>query len=108
MKNQSNVAPQKQKNRLPIIAFMLGLTPLFWWLRNIPFLGSIFGTLFIVSYFSLFLQAIALILGTIVLCRRKRHIGLMGLIFSILAILSPFIWGFILYMGAWEYIFSYK
>ena len=111
MGNHDNLAPPKGKI-LPIIALMCGLAPMLWWLRNIPFLGFVFGTLFIMSAFGIIFTVIGLVLGIISLfiLFRKRKIGidLKGLIFSILAILSPFVWCLILYFGYFDYIMSYK
>ena len=112
MENRGNLMPPKGKV-LPIIALMFALAPILWWLRNIPFLGSAFATLFIISYFGVIFTVIGLVLGIISLSIlfSKRNIGidLKGLIFSILAIFSPFVWGLILYFGYFDYIImSYK
>ena len=105
----SDTAPKKPKSHLPVIALIFGLTPIFWWLRHVPILGNIFGLLFIFSYFGIIFQLIGLILGVIALLQfRKKHIGVKGLVFSFIAFIAPFVWVFILALGVWDYIFSYK
>jgi len=108
-------APQKQKNRLPIIALILAFAPAFWLVWYLPgFLFVIFGifiTLFLISYFGLLLQIIGLILGiiAIIIMVWRKDIKIKGLIFSIIAIIAPFVWGYFLFFtSVLDYTLSYK
>ena len=114
MESQNNTMSQKPKSCLPTIALIFGIypmcvLPIFGWLLQTPILG-VLATLFIVSIFGIILTIIGFLLGIVaLLCRKKRHISARGLIFSIIAVLSPFIWNFILfYFGAMDYIMTYK
>ena len=98
MENENDGKPQNKKIRLPIIALIFGLAPaIFLFSSWIPFLGIAFMYLFFATWWGIYFQIVGLILGIIALCNRKKRIGIIGLIFSIIAILSPFIWCCILY-----------
>jgi len=96
----------QNKSHLPTIALAFGCAPImFMLLWRIPFppIGIILGYLFFGSGWGIGFQFIGFIFGIIALCNRKKHIGVIGLTFSIIAILSPFIWGYVLY-----YQYNYK
>ena len=89
--------PQKHKSRLPVIALVLGLTPIiFILLWQIPLIGIIFVYLFFSTWFGTYFQIVGVILGVIALYK-KKHNSVIGLIFSIIAISSPFIWCCVLF-----------
>lgn len=99
--NLTDEKQEKQKSRLPIIALTFGLAPIiFILLWQIPFIGNVFAYLFFATWWGIHFQIAGLILGIIALCNRKKHIGIKGLIISIIAILSPFIWcGVLFYLN---------
>jgi len=98
----------RKSSHLPTIALVFGFAPIVLWLMG-HILGSLFWILFFGSLWGIGFQVIGLILGLISLCilfrKRKMGIDLRGLIFSIVAILSPFIWAltiWALYRGGME------
>lgn len=112
MENQNNEIVLPKKSRLSIVALVFGFAPAILWLLGHVFgsQGFVFWALFFGSLWGIGFQVIGLILGVVSLCCilfRKRKIGidLRGLIFAIVAILSPFIWAFtiwVLYQGGME------
>ncbi|MDR2546088.1 MAG: hypothetical protein LBC96_01080 [Lachnospiraceae bacterium] len=98
-----NVMQNKQKSRLPIIAFAFSISPIFASIFGLVFwgLGSIeplIGIIFL--YFSVFgLPITGIVLAVIALCNRKKHVGVIGLILSIVAIIFPFLWLGIMFLG---------
>ena len=110
MEKQNNTTPPKTKSLLlPIIALIFAITPIFWWLRDIPIVGYVFLFVFLISSFGIISTTIAAIIGIIALIPwKKKRITITGLIFSVLAILSPIIWRVALALGVLEYIMSYK
>ena len=98
MEDQNEKIVLQKNSRLPTIALVLGFAPIMLWLLGHIFgsLGYIFWILFFGSLWGIGFQVIGLILGLISLYilfwKRKMGIDLRGLIFSIVAILSPFIW----------------
>jgi len=110
MENQSAVekdinsigTPEKQKSRLPIIALAFSLSFLFapvwgtiFWLSGYyihPLVGMTFLMLAAFGF-----PIMGVILGITALCSRKKHIGVNGLILSIIAILLPPLWFFIMW-----------
>ena len=109
MESQNNIVFQKSKSRLPIIALVFGFAPIILLLLSwIPYLGIIFIYLFFGSWWGISFQVVGLIIGVFALWLRaikNKYIGVIGVIFSIIAILSPFIWWQIvwaLYRGGME------
>jgi len=97
------------KNWLPIIALVFAFAPMLWLTWYVPFL-RFFVVLFLFSYFGVILQIIGLIMGIIALfvMLRRKNADLTSVVFSIIAILAPFVWIFILFAGAMDYIMLYK
>ena len=81
---------RKQNSCLPIIALLFGFAPVILWLLG--WIHDFFWILFFGSMWGIGFQVIGLLLGIISLCKRKKGTDVSGLIFSIIAILSPFIW----------------
>ena len=109
--------PKKRKNRLPIVAFIFALAPALWLPFYLPdsnivfnIISVIFLSLFLISFFGMHLQTIGLILGIIglIVTIRRRDRDIRSMTFSIIAILAPFVWIFVLVSGGFEYIMSYK
>jgi len=100
-----NATPKNRLSRLPIIALAFGFAPailflLAWTIGWIHYVGIIIGYLFFGTWWGIYFQVVGVILGIIALLRRaitKKQIGEIGMIFSIIAILSPIIWLYILY-----------
>jgi len=107
-----SIAPKKQKNCIPNIAFAFALAPLLWLSIYVSIPGFwIFLALFLVSYFGILLQIVGLILGMIALhlMTKRKNADIRGVIFSIVAIIAPFVWVFILFRLEFvNYIMSYK
>jgi len=108
VESQNKKIVLRKNSHLPTIALVFGFAPIMLWLLG--HLGSLFWILFFGSLWGIGFQVIGLILGLISLCiilfrKRKMGIDLRGLIFSIVAILSPFIWALTiwrLYRGGME------
>ena len=97
--NLSNNKIQKIKNCLPIIGLMFGLSPIILLLLSwIPFLGYFFGYLFFYTWWGIYFQILGLIMGIIALCIGRNFSNAKSIFFSIIAILCPFIWCFVIYI----------
>lgn len=85
-----NEVSQKRKNHLPIIALIFSFAPIpLWMLANI---NIIFVYLFFGSWWGAVFQFIGIIIGISALCMGKKRIGTTGIIYSIIAIIWPFLW----------------
>jgi len=102
-KNLTIETSDKQKSYLPIMALILGAAPfILMLLWRIPVIGIACAYLFFWTWWGIHFQCVGAILGIIVLCRRKKCLGMASIVCSIIAILSPFIWSGILY-----YLYKY-
>ena len=100
---------KNRKSRLPIIALAFAISPLVIWYFAAPMQSIFFSYLFFGSLWGLGFQAIGLVLGIVFLVRsiyrRKEGIDIRGIVISIFAISSPFIWFatiMMLYRGGME------
>ena len=105
MENQNDIvkdiyAPQKRtprNDRLSTIALIFGFAPVILWLLGhlsyyiFHLLSYVFFALFFISVWGIGFQVIGLVLGIVSLFRREKG-RMKELIFSIVAILAPFIW----------------
>jgi len=108
-----SVVQQKRKSFLPIIALVFASAPALWlpWYAPIPgTIIAVFLALFLLSYFGVILQIIGLILGVIALfvMIKRNSVDVKSVVFSIIAILAPFVWIYVLFSGGIDYILSYK
>ena len=83
---------RKYNSRLPIIALIFSLAPMTLWVLG--WIHEVFWMLFFASLWGIYFQLFGLLLGIISLRKGKNNIGVRRLIFSIAAILAPFIWAF--------------
>jgi len=108
----NNVAPKDQdqatqsttqslKCKLPTIALLFGLAPVILQaLSYFPLLGYVFAFVYIISWWGLFFQFIGFFIGLIAICDRIfskiKMISVKGFVISIIAVICPVIWFFIL------------
>ena len=97
--DSDNSMKKRQSYRLPNVALIFGVMPyILMMFFQFPLLGYVAAFLFFISGWGLGFQVISFILGISSLCIGKKKIGLRGVIFSILSILSPFIGLLILWL----------
>ena len=102
MKNKS------RERYLSIIALGVSLTPVFWFLREIPLIGIVLFALFILSGFGIFTQLAGLVLGCFALAEGITMKDTKHTIISTAAIVCSIGWLVFLSLGGTEYIMSYK
>ena len=104
-----------KKNYLPRIALGFALSPMLWltwYIQSIPVIrviSLISISVFLLSFFGVFLQAVGLIIAIIALVKmhRRKNLDKISIAFSIFAIVAPFVWVLMLFSGIITYVLSY-